>query len=135
MHYGSADWKTRMSLVAGKKGTKKELEKYGSSLFCVRYRYNAKLKQRIKTVEIVVSEAPWITSKDMPRKYFLMRFREPDGTEVLYLIETHLLLPSVIAKMFDHPELGKYTPLDWVSVSECIDAERVPVEIQRLVIM
>jgi hypothetical protein len=32
---------------------------YGEKLVCVRYRYDAANKRRIKTVELVIEEGPW----------------------------------------------------------------------------
>jgi hypothetical protein len=34
-------------------------EKYGEDLVCVRYRYDATTRQRVKTVELVVERKPW----------------------------------------------------------------------------
>ncbi len=58
-----SDWKTRLCLAAGQKGTLKQYEEYGDKLFCVRYRYNKKKKLRIKTVELVVDITKWTPSK------------------------------------------------------------------------
>jgi hypothetical protein len=35
------------------------LEQYGDRLLCVRYRYDARLKKRFKTVELVIAERYW----------------------------------------------------------------------------
>ncbi|MDD2899758.1 MAG: hypothetical protein PHI31_13720 [Desulfuromonadaceae bacterium] len=51
--------KTRLILKPGQKGTRKLTEKYGDALVCVRFRYDAELKQRIKTVELVVERTDW----------------------------------------------------------------------------
>lgn len=40
-------------------GTKKLLQKYGQSLVCVRYRYDAETKRRITTVELIEEEGAW----------------------------------------------------------------------------
>ena len=40
-------------------GTKRLTEKYGDVLVCVRFRYDAKLRQRLKTVELIVESADW----------------------------------------------------------------------------
>jgi hypothetical protein len=45
---------TRLKLKPGQKGTKALVEKYGDDFVCVRYRYDAASRTRIKTVEIVV---------------------------------------------------------------------------------
>jgi hypothetical protein len=34
-------------------------EKYGDALVCVRFRYDAKLRQRLKTVELILERAEW----------------------------------------------------------------------------
>lgn len=44
---------TRLKLKPGQKGTKALLEKYGSDLVCVRYRYDEASRTRIKTVELI----------------------------------------------------------------------------------
>lgn len=43
----------------GQPGTKQLLAQYGEQLVCVRYRYDAPTRKRIKTVEIVVAESEW----------------------------------------------------------------------------
>jgi len=51
--------KTRLILKPGQKGTKKLTDKYGDALVCVRFRYDAELRQRIKTVELIVERTGW----------------------------------------------------------------------------
>jgi hypothetical protein len=52
--------KSRLNLKPGRKGTKKLLEQYGTSLLYVRrYRYDEVRGVRLKTVEIEVEEKPW----------------------------------------------------------------------------
>jgi hypothetical protein len=46
--------KTRLILKPGRPGTKGLAKKYGSALLCVRFRYDEKLRQRLKTVELIV---------------------------------------------------------------------------------
>jgi hypothetical protein len=46
-------------LIPGQKGTKKLLARYGAQLLCVSYRYDARQRRRITTVELIVEEAPW----------------------------------------------------------------------------
>jgi hypothetical protein len=58
--------KTRLILKPGQKGTKRLTEKYGDALVCVRFRYDAELKQRLKTVELVVEKTDWTPP---PMKY------------------------------------------------------------------
>jgi hypothetical protein len=48
-----------LHLKPGQKGTKHLVEQYGDRLVCVRYRYDAARKKRIKTVELVVAESDW----------------------------------------------------------------------------
>jgi hypothetical protein len=48
-----------LHLKPGQKGTKHLVEQYGDRLICVRYRYDAARKKRIKTVELVVAESDW----------------------------------------------------------------------------
>ncbi len=51
--------KTRLILKPGQRGTKRLSEKYGDALFCVRFRYDAELRQRLKTVELIVERSEW----------------------------------------------------------------------------
>ena len=51
--------KTRLVLKPGQRGTKKLTEKYGDSLVCVRFRYDTMLRQRLKTVELIVERTAW----------------------------------------------------------------------------
>jgi hypothetical protein len=48
-----------LHLKPGQKGTKHLLQQYGDRLVCVRYRYDAGRRKRIKTVELVVAESDW----------------------------------------------------------------------------
>lgn len=41
-------------------GTKQLLDEYGSKLVCVRYRYDEATQRRLKTVELIVAEAPYV---------------------------------------------------------------------------
>ncbi|MEK6245157.1 MAG: hypothetical protein AABM33_11745 [Pseudomonadota bacterium] len=50
---------TRATLRPGQKGTRKLVERYGERLVCVRYLYDAKASHQYKTVELIVSSAPW----------------------------------------------------------------------------
>lgn len=54
--------KTRLTLAPGANGTKKLLEQYGDRLVCVRYRYDEDRGVRVKTVELVEEETPWIAA-------------------------------------------------------------------------
>ena len=51
--------KTRLILKPGQKGTKRLVTKYGEALVCVRFRYDAKQCQRLKTVELIVERTDW----------------------------------------------------------------------------
>jgi hypothetical protein len=51
--------KTRLILKPGQRGTKRLVEKYGDALVCVRFRYDAVLRQRLKTVELIVERINW----------------------------------------------------------------------------
>jgi hypothetical protein len=51
--------KTRRTLLPGQPGTKKFVVQYGDELVCVRYRYDAARKLKLKTVEIIVEQSPW----------------------------------------------------------------------------
>jgi hypothetical protein len=52
--------KTRLTLKPGQNGTKKLLHQYGGRLVAVRYRYDAERRLRLKTVELVVEQLPWV---------------------------------------------------------------------------
>ena len=51
--------KTRLILKPGQPGTKRLVEKYGESLLCVRFKYDAQSRQRLKTVELIVERTEW----------------------------------------------------------------------------
>jgi hypothetical protein len=59
--------RTRQTIKAGKRGTKKYLQEYGSKLLCVRYYYDWKNKKRKTTIEIIVGESEW-EPKRIPNK-------------------------------------------------------------------
>jgi len=48
--------KTRLVLKPGQRGTKRLVKKYGSALVCVRFRYDAETRQRLKTVELIIEK-------------------------------------------------------------------------------
>ena len=54
--------KTRLILKPGQRGTKSLAKKYGDALLCVRFRYDAELRQRLKTVELIVERVGMDTS-------------------------------------------------------------------------
>lgn len=47
------------TVLPGKRGTRNLVKQYGAALLCVRYRYDADRRRRYKTVELIISEAPW----------------------------------------------------------------------------
>lgn len=51
--------KTRLILKPGQRGTKNLVKDYGEALLCVRFRYDAKLRQRLKTIELIVERTEW----------------------------------------------------------------------------
>ena len=55
----SSSSRVRLHLKPGQKGTKQLLAEYGDRLICVRYRYDAQQKKRLKTVELIVGERDW----------------------------------------------------------------------------
>jgi hypothetical protein len=46
-------------LKPGQRGTKSLAKQYGNDLLCVRFRYDARKRQRLKTVELIVERTPW----------------------------------------------------------------------------
>jgi hypothetical protein len=58
-HTSEGGMKTRLILKPGQKGTKRLVEKYGDDLLCVRFRYDAALRQRLKTIELIVERTDW----------------------------------------------------------------------------
>ncbi len=50
--------KAHKHLKPGENGTRRLVERFGSSLQCVRYRFDAIRDMRIKTAEIIVDERP-----------------------------------------------------------------------------
>jgi hypothetical protein len=59
---------SRQTIKAGKKGTKKFVDKYGPSLLYVRYYYDIKRQKRITTVELLLDEKSWVPKKINPNK-------------------------------------------------------------------
>jgi len=51
--------RTRLILKPGQRGTKSLTKKYGDTLLCVRFRYDAESRQRLKTVELTVEKTDW----------------------------------------------------------------------------
>ncbi len=59
---------TRLTLRPGMPGTKKLVARYGERLVCVRYLYDEARSRRLKTVELVIEEAPWRGRARKPRR-------------------------------------------------------------------
>jgi hypothetical protein len=57
-------WVVVSTFRPGEKGTKRLLRDWGARLVCVRYRYNAQRKMRVKTAEIIVDEVAWTRKAD-----------------------------------------------------------------------
>ena len=59
---------TRLTLRPGMPGTKKLLARYGERLGCVRYLYDKARGRRLKTIDLVIDEAPWCGRPRRPRR-------------------------------------------------------------------
>ena len=59
---------TRLTLRPGMPGTKRLVARYGERLVCVRYLYDDARNCRLKTVELVIEEAPWHGRARRPRR-------------------------------------------------------------------
>ena len=51
--------KTRLILRPGQPGTKRLMEKYSKALLCVRFKYDAAQRKRLKTVELIEETTDW----------------------------------------------------------------------------
>ncbi len=56
------------TLRPGARGTIRLVRKYGKKLICVRYRYDGDTQKRVKTVELVIDEKPWIPTQTPPKE-------------------------------------------------------------------
>lgn len=56
----------RATVLPGQKGTITLLRQYGDQLVCVRYRYDKLRGRRLKTVELIVDEQPWVPGVKFP---------------------------------------------------------------------
>ena len=65
------------TLVPGQPGTKRLQKKYGEKLLFVRYRYDAKKGQKLKTVELIVESQEWQQSENRspPNKKVFVRIK------------------------------------------------------------
>jgi len=61
-------WKPDFTLRPGMPGTKRLLARYGERLVCVRCLYDEARNRRLKTVELVIEEAPWRGLARRPRR-------------------------------------------------------------------
>ena len=52
----------KATLLPGQNGTKQLLQQYDKQLVCVRYRYDKAQQKRVKTIELVIEQTPWVTS-------------------------------------------------------------------------
>ena len=59
---------TRLTLRPGMPGTKRLLARYGERLVCVRHLYDEARNRRLKTVELVIEDAPWHGVARRPRR-------------------------------------------------------------------
>ena len=59
---------TRLTLRPGAPGTKRLAKRYGERLLRVRYLYDEARGLRLKTVELVIEEAPWKGRARRPRR-------------------------------------------------------------------
>ena len=78
--------KSYAHLKPGENGTKKLLARYGTSLLCVRYRYDEIRGVRLKTVELVVEEkpgCPMFLLQDSDMVPIVVRFEEAELRERL----------------------------------------------------
>jgi hypothetical protein len=67
--------KTRLTLRPGSKGTRKLLAQYGKRLVCVRYKYDARLMRRCRTVELLLDEGEWKPRPPRPGTMVRVRIR------------------------------------------------------------
>ena len=56
----------RSTVHPGQRGAKKLLTQYGDRLVCVRYHYNEQRQRRLKTVELIIAEEPWMPLETPP---------------------------------------------------------------------
>jgi hypothetical protein len=59
--------RTRQTVWAGKKGTRKYPDEYGGKLPYVRHYYDRQRKRRTTTIEIVVCGKEWVPKKISPK--------------------------------------------------------------------
>jgi hypothetical protein len=64
------------TIQPGEMGSKQLYRQYGEQLVCVRYRNDRYQKKRITTVEIIVDEKPYISSKRTVTAWVMINFEE-----------------------------------------------------------
>jgi len=130
--------RTLLTRRAGQPGTKKLMAQYGEDLVCVRYRYDADTRERIKTVEVIVERTAWRSrapsgpesvvrirvepDEDLLRRALLQsggRWDEPTDTWKLTRKTARALglLPRILRGRPQRRELlsGECDPGDWCS--------------------
>ena len=113
---------TRLSLAPGQNGTKKLVATYGERLVCVRYRYDARLGMRHKTVELIVESVPWRPRARNAR-------RRPDDMVVVRIDYSESDLRERVKRLGGiwRPH-QKVWELDWRSVCNLGLQERIVIE-------
>jgi len=51
---------TQKTINSGRPGTKKWVKEYGSDFVCMRYKIDPINKRKLKTIEIIVENKPWV---------------------------------------------------------------------------
>jgi len=74
---------TRLKLKPGQRGTKALVEQYGDALVCIRYRYDAVSRTRIKTVELIVEKKQLSPSKHVMNTNEIVPVQIADGEKEL----------------------------------------------------
>jgi hypothetical protein len=64
--------KTRLILKPGQRGTKRLVAEFGDALVCVRFRYDATTRQRLKTVELIIERTDWEPPPDKFTAYSIV---------------------------------------------------------------
>ena len=56
-------FRTAKTIYPGQAGSKKWMQKYGDDLLCIRYKYDAENREKIKTVELLAEKQEWRIEK------------------------------------------------------------------------
>jgi hypothetical protein len=75
---------TKATLKPGQNGTKRLIEKYGSRLVCVRYRYDTASGRRYTTVELIEEESDWGVASPIPAQQPAHQPTERLGVRIEY---------------------------------------------------